>query len=200
MANKNVTLKDKDNNSLFPKTFDYNVFNGDNESMDNVLASKLEYTEDTTGGTDPSPLVDYYNKAQTDALLNQRANVGLSNVTPTLTSSSYTNPNTGSSGTKYNGFHYVIESWKATDNSMWYRKYNDGWKECGGNINGSGSFGDYTTNFPTTFLTSNYTLVVNGFWQDSTGRGSVVESKSVSSFKVNLTNQNGNATYFACGY
>lgn len=45
MANKNITLKDKNNNSLFPKTFDYNVFNDDNQSLDNVLLSKANTSD-----------------------------------------------------------------------------------------------------------------------------------------------------------
>lgn len=39
MANKNVTLKDNDGNSCFPKTFDFNVFNSSNQSLDNLLAN-----------------------------------------------------------------------------------------------------------------------------------------------------------------
>ena len=125
------------------------------------LAKKVQFIEDTTGSADPSPLDDYYNKSQLDTLLNQKANASLNNISPNLTSSSFTLIN--KSGTKYSGAHIVIESWKATDSSAWYRIYNDGFKECGGRINGSGTFGYYTTNFPTTFLTSNYSIVVTGF-------------------------------------
>lgn len=39
MANKNAILKDKDENSIFPKTFDFNVFNSNNQSLDNIIAN-----------------------------------------------------------------------------------------------------------------------------------------------------------------
>lgn len=196
------------NNSLYAKNSDIPIVSQSTgtsttevmsqKATTDELAKKLQFIEDTTGSADPSPLEDYYNKAQSDTLLNQKANASLNNISPNLTSSSVTLIN--KSGTRYSGAHIVVESWKADDSSAWYRKYNDGFKECGGKITGSGSFGYYTTNFPTTFLTSNYSIVVTGFWGDDTGRGSVVIKKSESSFQVNLTNESGNATYFACGY
>lgn len=39
MANKNVTIKDSDGNSCFPKTFDFNVFNSSNQSLNNLLSN-----------------------------------------------------------------------------------------------------------------------------------------------------------------
>lgn len=37
MANKNGILKDDSGNSIFPKTYDYNVYNSSNISLDNIL-------------------------------------------------------------------------------------------------------------------------------------------------------------------
>lgn len=39
MADINGIIQDKNSNSCYPKTFDYNVYNSNNQSLDNIIAS-----------------------------------------------------------------------------------------------------------------------------------------------------------------
>lgn len=111
------------------------TINGDYDASTNKLATEndlptinLTYEEISPSGT-INPFDDYYNKSYINSLANSKANIALDNVSPTLTSSSLTAG--GRAGTKYSGSHIVIESWKSTDGTMWYRKWSDGFKECG---------------------------------------------------------------------
>jgi len=61
MSNKNGILEDENGNSLFPKTFDFNVFNSNNQSLDNIIQginSFLTYLENFKGNKDLSN-IDY---------------------------------------------------------------------------------------------------------------------------------------------
>lgn len=80
------------------------------------------------------------------------ANQALTNVTATRVESSVTI--SGKTGTKRVGKHLCIESWHADDYSLWYRIYDDGWKECGGKANSNNDNAVYV-NLPVTYLTQN---------------------------------------------
>ena len=61
--------------------------------------------------------------------LTNKANVNLSNIIPEVKSASATV--IGKTGTKRTGNRVVVESWNSNDGEAWYRKWSDGWKECG---------------------------------------------------------------------
>ena len=111
MANKNVTLKDNNSNSLFPKTFDYNVFNSNNESLDNVLATKS--AKDASNLTDAN-ILNWQNK--------------LNNMTT---------PSVG--GTISGKQAVVVQSYVSSNRRICYRVWSDGWKEIYMCLEGSAS-------------------------------------------------------------
>lgn len=111
----------------------------------------------TLGSTDVIGALGYtpYNSTNpsgyiTSSALSGYANTSLTNVTATRTSASVTI--NGLAGTKYTGKHLCIESWKSNDGSQWYRKYDDGWKECGVYTSASiGGWNFYNVSLPITF-------------------------------------------------
>ena len=162
--------------------------------------SNINFVEDSIATANPSPLADYYNKPQVDAKF----------TSPTLTSSSATYA--GKAGTKYVGSHICIESWKATDGTKWYRKYSDGWKECGGHYTGTGNVDIVTESMPITFSSTNYTVYgacVNSAESNFTSSatnvtaryilayGGAIATKTTSSFKHSTIQD---FDWYACGY
>ena len=199
MSNKNVTLKDTSFNSLFPKTFTHLVYNTNNESLDNTLSNmntkisnKIEFSEDVTLSPSLSPLNDYYNKSSVDTLLNAKVD-----KSPTLTSSSVTiNSKTG---TKYTGSHIVVESWKSTDGTQWYRKWSDGFKECGGYVSTSNS-ASLTVTLPVSF--SNTTFTAIGSFADNSGQPiKWTRIIAVNQIQMECTSSgNKYMCFYCCGY
>jgi hypothetical protein len=218
MSNKNVTLKDTSSNSLFPKTLTQNVFNSSNESVDSSLATinaklatKIEFSENDIPSATPSALDDYYNKSATDALLNEKANNTLSNlgtINPTLTSSSVTI--NSKAGTKYVGGHFVVESWKATDGTQWYRKYSDGFIEMGIYLNNTTGSNSYNIAFPISFSTTNYfTNIHMASYSQLSGTNSATEQAlfraignivSMTTSSITLQKPAQHTFFYACGY
>ena len=149
----------------------------------------------------------------TTADVSNKANNTLDNlgtINPTLTSSSATYAS--KAGTKYVGGHFVTESWKANDGTMWYRKYSDGFKECGILLTISAS-GYYTYNLPITFSSTNYIFVAQ--WNSMSEVNNNAEmlkiaQRNTSSIKAKFIYAGGNSsgTYvpsgdvmcYACGY
>jgi hypothetical protein len=98
----------------------------------------------------------------------------------------------------------ATETWKASDGSMWYKKYSDGWIEQGGI-----STTNATLNFPLAFSDTNYTIV--GTFMDM-GNGSAISfqarTKSTTLIKASWTcdREHGYAdgafklNWYACGY
>lgn len=127
MANKNITLKD-DNDEIYPKTYDYNVYNSSNVSLDNVIQTKAN--------------IDATNLSNTNILNWQTTLNDL--ATPNLTDN-VAHTQTGQA--------VVVESYLSSNKKTWYRKWSDGWKECGGTIteNNTSSNRDVTKTFPLTF-------------------------------------------------
>lgn len=122
----------------------------------------------------------------------------LGTINPTLTSSSVTINLVA--GTKYVGGHFVIESWKANDDSQWYRKYSDGFIECGGVFTVGPNFDKYVS-LPITFTTTNYSLLLTGVSADVDSN--VVSPKarqlSTTQFRVALAYASANTGYYASG-
>lgn len=164
------------------------------------IAQCVRFEEESIGSADPSPLVDYYNKSSVDSLLNQKANTNLSNVTATRTSTSATVA--GKAGTKYNGIHLCVESWKASDNSQWYRIYDDGWKECGGTL-AKVSDAVKTVSYGITFSIKP-SVVVN--LQCENVQTGTATFQYISAFNVSSSNFQyksyvyGDTNWYACGY
>ncbi len=88
------------------------------------------------------------------------------------------------------GADYVVTTWRSSDNTSWYRKYNSGWIEQGGI-----SFAnDYTAiDLPTAFTNNKYTLLLAYFGGNSTSEekwtnteysaGMYVYGRTTTSFK-----------------
>ncbi len=51
---------------------------------------------------------------------------------------------------------YVIETWRASDGSSWYRKYKSGWVEQGGWYTGNSK----TVNLPVSVTDTNYSVII----------------------------------------
>lgn len=167
---------------------------------------RIDYVEDTTGGSSPDPFADYYNKSQVNSLLNERVNIGMTNSVPSLSTSSVTI--SGKAGVKTTGVHYVVESWKSNDGLCWYRIYNDGYKECSAiTTTSSGGIIEYTLPLPSGFSSTNYTCVTTLSVQD-TGNKAYAQAWAISSTKVKIAAPvNSGDTYYnykisinCCGY
>jgi len=57
----------------------------------------------------------------------------------------------------FTSMDYVVDSWRASDGSSWYRKYKSGWIEQGGYIPGIPE-PPYILNFPINFTDSQYVI------------------------------------------
>lgn len=94
---------------------------------------------------------------------------------------------------------HIIETWKSTEYTTWYRKWSDGFIEQGGS---STVIGKATITLPTPFYTSNFTVVSGG------GNGNLGNWNScgiVSTTQIYLStsgtdNFTGPSWYYACGY
>lgn len=144
-------------------------------------------------------------------LLATKADTDLGNVTATRTSSSVTINSVA--GTKYVGKHLCIESWVATDGSQWYRKYDDGWKECGGkNSSVGGSSTGSTITIPITFSDTTYKILASVSTTsasfDTSANSVRIRDIQTTSFKVGCTYAtgsnagffNGTVMWYCCGY
>lgn len=144
---------------------------------------------------------DYIKNKPTIPDISNLADKQLSNlqtINPTLTSSSVTI--NSKVGTKYVGGHFVVESWKATDNTQWYRKYSDGFIECGGVVTVSPNFDKYVS-LPISFTTTNY--VLNASVLDADVDANVVSPKmrelTTTQFRIALNYASSNFAYYAGG-
>lgn len=90
---------------------------------------------------------------------------------------------------------FVIESWKASDGSSWYRKYRSGWVEQGGHTS-TGATADVIT-LPVEFADTDYTVLVASSKRTTTdtdtGGGQyipTVGSYTTTSFRISRTSAN----------
>lgn len=102
---------------------------------------------------------------------------------------------------------FIVESWVSNDGLSWYRKYNDGWIEQGGDLQGTTKNESRTVTLPTAFSNTNYTLIVSleGTGSTSNDAGSAVivrDDKTTTAFNVKSTDDTSNylGTWYACGY
>lgn len=138
--------------------------------------------------------------------LTSKANTSLNNVSPTLSSSSVTV--NGKTGTKYAGSHIIVESWVSSDNKEWYRKWSDGWKECGVFV-GSGGWSEFTVTLPVTFSNVYYTCVM-GFQATNSASSYPInqigyEAKTVNTVKLfssglGVAPGHPSKNLYCCGY
>lgn len=67
----------------------------------------------------------------------------------------------------------VTGTWKASDGSMWYRKYSDGWIEQGGLIlkesDDTQFYCSVTINFPIPFTKTTYSFSAQAYYPKNTG-------------------------------
>ena len=99
---------------------------------------------------DASGTINVYNKAEVNTLLNNKADINLSNIS--------------------NNIDYVIETKQPTDSDLsWYRIYKSGWVEQGGRIavNCTANIAAaWNANFPITMIDTNYnySLALKSGW------------------------------------
>jgi hypothetical protein len=137
--------------------------------------------------------------------LNGKADISLNNFQSSLTSSSVTINSVA--GTKYVGGHICIESWKSNDGKQWYRKYSDGWKECGYNNFTGSSWALQTWTFPIAFSSVNSFAVFNKAVYTGTSTSGnnltinsyAVYGKTTSSAKI-YSDSGWIQDLYACGY
>ena len=136
-------------------------------------------------------------KATTDEL-NGKADKDLSNVTYPKNVQGNT---TSGSGDR------VVETYISGDKKTWYRKWQSGWRECGGYINGYSGY--KKTELPLAFTNVNYSLVLDpiALNENSNCISCDVSAKTTTSFRSAckyVASDRGYATesrtYYACGY
>lgn len=97
---------------------------------------------------------------------------------------------------------HVVSSYQASDGTLWYRKYSDGWIEQGGNPGGVGNQGtmDTTITFPVPFTNTNYFIGGVGFVIANVG-SSYISSATTTGFTTSsVMHKSGTPSWYACGY
>lgn len=114
-------------------------------------------------------------------------------------------------------FDWVVESWKASDGSSWYRKYRSGWVEQGGLIvkepDDAQYYADVAINFPAPFSTTSYSFSGHAYGGVAGIDRAVFyvkdKSKTVTGISVFIfydpqidtdTGLEHHGTWYACGY
>ena len=94
----------------------------------------------------------------------------------------------------------VIETYKSGNN--WYRKYSDGWKECGGRFTTSGT--SCTITFPISFSNTTYTLVCQEMETSATDTDGVdfnILASNLTTTSARFSKANvRQIMYYVCGY
>ena len=108
---------------------------------------------------------------------------------------------------------YPVSKWQSSDGLSWYIVYNDGWKECGGQITGgASSFTTLTFPLPSGFSDTNYSII--GQVMMSSTSTSLFQVKFNTGAKTNTSisfatifatsssvgHSSYPAIYYACGY
>lgn len=119
--------------------------------------------------------------------LNSKANIDANNITVVSYQTKFNNMPQVSAGRTQTGKQaVVVDSYLSSDGLTWYRKWSDGWKECGFIYNNVSAARDLTAtiNLPITFNSiSTMTAVVNGFHRTDNNKsvgGSIIKIKSTS--------------------
>lgn len=81
---------------------------------------------------------------------------------------------------------YVIETWRSTDGSSWYRKYKSGWVEQGGKGTGGANKTGNVIQLPVTMEDTNYNLIasIHGSISNAAPKTVIIVSKTNSSFNA----------------
>ena len=111
-----------------------------------------------------------------------------------------------SAGTTISGKQAVVtENYLSSDGKTWYRKWSDGWKECGGYTSApnTNDWYDATITFPVTF-TSTPTASATLYWE-TTGVNPTsfmwIHSKTTTQLKYKyFASNNAHIEYYVCGY
>ena len=190
-ADKTIATTDQ-----IPSTYVSSV-NGNSGAITNV--TKYDATSSTTA--EQTFLTNYYTKTECETIF---ATVNLGNVEATRAMTTATI--NGKAGTKYTGKHLCIESWRSNDGTEWYRKYDDGWKECGTITSASiGGWNFYTINLPITFNSTStmypYATFFGSTYEnaantDAQGVHSIVSTNQI---KISASN-NARHRIYVCGY
>lgn len=100
-------------------------------------------------------------------------------------------PTTGSGST-------VVERW--SQGTEWYRVYDDGWIEQGGNVPDGSGITLYTKTFAKPFSDTNYTIVASGEYSED-GRDNRVMAHTATEFKYyHGFTTSAPMRFRACGY
>ena len=97
---------------------------------------------------------------------------------------------------------HVVSSYQASDGTLWYRKYSDGWIEQGGNPKGVGIMGtmDTTITFPVPFTNTNYFIGGVGFVIANVGASYILSATTTGFTTSSVMHQSGTPSWYACGY
>ena len=147
--------------------------------------------------SDPQSQIN--NKANLDAgnLTNDNINSWQNKLNQFLTTETATALNEEIGTKKHNGQAVVIETFISSDGLTWYRKWSDGWKECG--TYNPNMIYETTVALPLEFSNTKYTLVNVGLrvWNHAAAN----LTKTTSSFTlVSEIQFIGTYGYYACGY
>ena len=96
----------------------------------------------------------------------------------------------------------VIESYISSDGLTWYRKWSDGWKECGVTMDTPTSQ-LMTFTLPISFTNTNYTVMRtnrSGSEETPTYRGVGIGERSVNSVNLRVSSHNEFTSIYCCGY
>lgn len=102
---------------------------------------------------------------------------------------------------------HIINTWKSTDGSAWYRVWSDGWIEQGGKVQDSGNWYDRTKTITLhkAFKDTNYNVTLGDGYNLSdpsriADRVRTVTSVSTNKFNVYLDDFTGGVYWHACGF
>jgi hypothetical protein len=95
---------------------------------------------------------------------------------------------------------YIVESWIATNNQSWYKKYSDGWIEQGGWVDTNPATGTIT--MPLAFANTDYNVLITTTYVSTTLKGYAVnkDTKTTQAFTYYVDDTVVNLYWEAKGY
>ena len=106
-------------------------------------------------------------------------------------------PNTGQT---INGQAVVVESYLSSDGKTWYRKWSDGWKECGGAVQTPASADAQTIAFSITFDSVPIVVMNKGYNGTSNALVADISAFDITTTYFKTRGYNAPVKYLALGY
>ena len=205
LTNQNVT---QNTNNITTINGQISTINGQISNIDSQTSSNTEQIEflksDVAGKTNVTignvhqDNVNFTSDPQTQInnLNTNKANKDLTNVTyPQNIANGFSQLGAGDR---------VVETFISTDGKTWFRKWESGWKECGGRFDVPASGETYTHTMAIAFTsdTSYFVVGIRNSYANSSANANIgtVSLNQLTNQTFRVQTYNGPYTYYACGW